>query len=218
MLKPSLVGLPECFDDPNVIAQCVTDEGLALRDRAGSYRRRRIGWIADLQGVTLVVHAQPLKRRADGRLLIAGDYAPESNTRYQSDDIPSRRIGEVSADLSISQDQATPGHPVESIDHPEARLPTFRGAHEALAVLPAPVRRSVLNRVPQPLFFTGQLASWSDGDNFSVDLLRLDRTAAIAVHARTHRDTTTWHVDQVVYEFPAHERLTGTGEHGEIHP
>lgn len=198
-LDLALVGLRSADDDPHTYAAAFTAEAFPRRNTNGSFRRRRVAWAATPSGIQVITQAQPITRTPDGRLRSSGPYAAEADTHQLTGITPSRRTGDVPRDNPAAGPLTAPT-PTTSTDHPEARKPQFRDAHDVLSYLPEPVRRSVMSRIPTPDLFLGRILRYDQLGRYTVDLLRLDQTSAIALHASTYDGSPHWHVEQATYE------------------
>jgi hypothetical protein len=188
------------------VAEAVTDDGLVRRRRQGPaelYFRRRVGFRAWPSEIVVVVREQPLAPRADGRMSIRGPYGPPVVSRRLAAEPAVRRIGDVPVD---------PPDPTPPAGDPSSDR-RHRRAFDQLAFLPAPVRRSVLQRAPAPTHFIAEairLDPSSAAPCHRVSVLRMDEhTAIVVVGSRQHR-ARHWQVDQRTYVLTPGSTLPAT--------
>ena len=191
------------------------------RKAHGEIVSRMIGWQATPDRIVVTVADRALKKREDGKYAPAGDWAIEHRTSY--DGTVQGRTGKVPVDAGAPAGSAAPAAPAagalpagsspSGAPAPAAPVappnPDFEEGEGALSFLPAPVRSSVLARVPNPVLFDGSVHQYAFADgsvsHLQVDLLRMDHKTAIAVQGKlalkkgTSEYEDHWEVRQSVY-------------------
>lgn len=178
----------------------------------GEVVRRMIGWQAASDRIVVTVADQTLRKREDGKFTPAGEYGIENRTTYPGQ--AQGRTGKVPVDSYETQQATAAANAAAAAagkPNPEAANPDFEMGIVALQHLPAPVRSSVLARVPMPLLFDGAVIQYNfpDGSlsHLQVDLIRMDHKTAIAVQAKlevlsrgSKEFKDHWEVRQSVYQ------------------
>lgn len=192
------------------LANAVVDDGL-VRRRGAAYYRRRVAWSARRDHVVVATCEQPVAPQPDGRFRATGAYRTVSLDVHQAITPCGTRRGEVPVDGAGRPSSADPrsAQASSSDDAYSREGKGFRQAHEAVALLPAAVRRSIFARATPPTVFAAQGLRRMGPGTVTVSALRLRDDEAIAVIGSLQSGAATWQVEQRTYRFSDAPRLTG---------
>lgn len=168
----------------------------------GRVVQRRVGWQATPVLIVVTTAERELAPAGEGRYSPCGPWLIERrSTHRHGGGRAEKRVGTVPDDTAGATGVAAAdagggaGGGGEELAFPEAVF--------ALSLLPRAVRSSVLARVPVPSVFDGSVSRFTDsggsGDRTEIDLVRLDATRAVVVHATRSLGVRAWEVAQASY-------------------
>ena len=167
---------------------------------ATRYYRRRLGWWATPERIVVTSSEQPLVKLSSGKMLPDGAWTPEESKHYLPIGVVRHRVGKVSVD---STRETTSGNSTE----PMAKTgfeKNHADALDSIKYLPAPVRDSIMNRIPNPIVFEAQALKHSqNGGYWTVEVLKLDDEQALVVIATRVVGYDFWTVEQRIYPLAA---------------
>lgn len=167
------------------------------RRSGGKVVERRLAWLATAADVTVVTAEQELVPTAGGKFRRSGEWWLTRRQVFTPSATPVTKPGRVPVDDIPDDAQDTSAPAARTVAEADRYL-----AEMALASLPAPVRASVLARVPNPTIFEGSLVKIgnSEGDDrYEVSLLRIDSNCAAVVTAGRSANATHWDVTYRIY-------------------
>lgn len=193
------LGLPDPRAQQGVLSSGVRTEGSRVRRRRSdeTYFRRAIAWTATRRRILIHRMEQPLAPQADGRFRATGPWVKAGSVLREAAAPAAVRRGDVPYAPKT-------GAGAEADDDGPDHQDRFSKAHSDLAVLPRPVRASVLNRAANPdHFYTLLLEHVRNGavQSHSLNLLRVNSQEGIVVVASRQAGASTWQVEQYTYDF-----------------
>lgn len=221
----------EAWTGQDVIAEHVTKLTATALRIAGAPHQRLVGWRAHPDRVVVATAVRPLGSRPDGRMAPVGPWAHHEVAHLVAPTAPRRREGLVSpgtggAGSTWSGGDAATG-PRVARDHLEAANTT--------AYLPAPVRQGLVDAVPVPVRWSGEIVRFSEDDypvRHRIVLLRADERRAVVVvadrrlppngtYATPHEADAVlaarpWGVTQLTYELATPEGLEAPARRPEV--
>lgn len=175
----------------SVAAQSV-EVGKRVKRNGQRFFQRKCAWRATRDEILLLTYERPLEKRDDGRFTLTGDWTLQSRVAYRSSGTPLRRKGALPPDPEqpqvVMNEQMVSGN----------TNPDFADGAQALAVLPRLTRQSVLDAVPTPFFFHGNILQYASGNRYGVELLRMSEDTAVVINA-DFSPGTNWQITQVTY-------------------
>lgn len=180
-----------------------------LRRSAGRVVQRRIGWQATPDRIVLTTAEREMVAREPGKYAPAGPWLIEDRRTFNT--APgakaARRTGNVPVDRRAAAPQGQPSATEPSTE--QAREEQIASSHpegaSAMGFLPAPVRQSMIGRVPNPTHFDGTILQWADTSSgeptsLQVNVLRMDKYRAVVIQAKRSWHGEVWEVSQADYQ------------------
>lgn len=173
------------------------------RKSSGRIVQRRIGWQATPGLIVITTAERELSPNATGKYSPAGDWLIEDRRTYrEASGKATKRTGDVPTDKDTTATRtaknSAPGHGTEA-----AVATAFPEGAMALGMLPAQVRSSAIGRVPSPTQFDGVVLQEPDvaGNpvRLEVNVLRMDTSRAVVIHASRKMGDLQWSVSQAAY-------------------
>lgn len=165
------------------------------RRSGGKVVERRVAWKATSRAIVYVTAEQELTRDAGGKFRRSGQWWLTRQQTFTPASAPVRKPGRVPVDAA-STGNPTGGAGAGS----NSANPDTYEAELALASLPAPVRASVLARVPTPSVSEGAVVKYDGSvERYEVNLLRMDAVTAAVVTASRGASDSHWDVTYLVF-------------------
>lgn len=166
------------------------------RRSGGKVVERRVAWKATSRAIVYITAEQELTRDAGGKFRRSGQWWLTRQQIFTPSTAPVRKPGRVPVDAAptgaTSGAGAHTGNASANPDTYEAEL--------ALASLPAPVRASILARVPTPTVSEGAVVKYGGSvERYEVSLLRMDANTAAVVTASRGAADSHWDVTYLVF-------------------
>ncbi|MGN6239183.1 MAG: hypothetical protein ACTHNI_05505 [Cellulosimicrobium cellulans] len=163
----------------DVVAEHVDRVSSTATVLGGVPHQRMVAWRAHVDRVVVATAVRPLRARPDGRLSPSGDWRHHDVAHHVAQGVPRRREGVVPAGAPTSGGTATA--------HPAPRPPRDQAkGQEASSYLPAAVRQGMVDAVPVPHTWRGEIVRFSE-DGYPVrhriTVLRADDAHAVVVVA-----------------------------------
>lgn len=174
----------------SVAAQSV-ESGSRTKRNGQRYFQRKTAWRASRDEILVLTYERNLIKRQDGRFKPNGSWELTERHSYPVTGTPLLRKGALPADPE------QPNVPVNDsmVSDPN---PDFTDGARALAVLPRLTRQTVLDAVPTPFFFHGNILQYPSGSRYGVELLRMSEGKAVVVNG-TYAPGSNWQITQVTY-------------------
>ena len=161
-----------------------------LRRRGDQVVQRRIGWGVG-RNLTLSLVHRPVKR--DGAVYRpSGSWSLAERLTWSG---PATRTGGSAKVDTVSSSTTSADGGSDLYDDEATRFPE---GGDALAYLPASVRRSVYARVVAPTHFDGKIVQFDD-ETLHVVVIRANATVAVGLSAKLPKGGDTWDVAMYAY-------------------
>lgn len=174
----------------SVAAQSV-EANKRVKRNGQRFFQRKCAWRATRDEILVLTYERGLQKRDDGRFTLVGDWFIQGRESYRVAGTPIRRKGALPADPE--QPQGVVSNQMVTDANPD-----FTDGARALAVLPRLTRQSVLEAVPTPNFFHGNILQFPSGSRYGVELLRMSANEAVVINA-TFSPGDNWQITQVTY-------------------
>lgn len=180
-----------------------------FRLQDGTVVQRRTGWAVYPSRIVTVTAERPLTKTDTGAYRPIGNWNMVRRETATVEGRADRTVGNVPidpADSTTSDGTPTQQHPTANTE--ATRFP--EGAN-ALTYLPAPVRRSLYARIPEPTMFDGKAVQYIDNGTYEVAVLRRSGRTAVVAIGELPPASPTWKVTMLTYTFTQPPTIEGRG-------